>query len=104
MLKNDFPERWSNVIDEIIVYLKSDNSSYWVGGIIAFSSFVKAFEYVKAGKSPINNAIKVLLPGVYNVMCHIVSNTSQESVTLQKIIIKSYYKLVQVSINLLISV
>lgn len=102
MLKNDFPGRWPNVIDKINVYLSSDNSSYWMAGIIGFSSLVKAFEYQKADKSPINGAVKVLLPGIYNVMGHLVSNSTQESVALQKIIIKSYFKLVQVNINVLL--
>lgn len=100
MIKNDFPGRWPNVIEKIDVYLKSDNPSYWVAGIIGFSAIIKAFEYHKADKSPIHAAVKVLLPGVYNVMVHIVSNTTAESVALQKTVIKSYFKLIQVRIIL----
>lgn len=102
MMKNDFPGRWANVVDKIDVYLKSDNPSYWMGGIVGFSALVKAFEYQKADKSPIHGAVKVLIPSIYNVMAHIVSNSTAESVALQKTIVKSYFKLVQVSIYLLI--
>lgn len=98
MMKNDFPGRWANVVDKIDVYLKSDNPSYWMGGIVGFSALVKAFEYQKADKSPIHGAVKVLIPSIYNVMAHIVSNSTAESVALQKTIVKSYFKLVQVSI------
>lgn len=103
MMKHDFPGRWANVVDKIDVYLKSDNTSYWMAGLVGFSSLVKAFEYQKADKSPIHGAVKVLLPGVYNVMAHIVSNSTAESVSLQKMIVKSYFKLVQVSIDCLIN-
>jgi uncharacterized membrane protein YobD (UPF0266 family) len=99
MLKHDFPGRWTNVVEKIDVYLKSDNSSYWMAGIIGFSALIKAFEYHKADKSPIHAAVKVLLPGVYNVMVLIVSNSTAESVALQKTVIKSYFKLVQFTIS-----
>lgn len=97
MIKHDFPGRWADVIVKIDLYLKSDNPSYWLAGIIGFSALVKAFEYQKADKSPIHSAVKVLLPSVYNVMGHIVTNSSAESVALQKTIVKSYFKLIQVS-------
>lgn len=97
IMKHDFPGRWANVVDKIDVYLKSENSSYWMAGLVGFSALVKAFEYQKADKSPIHGAVKILLPGVYNVMAHIVSNSSAESVSLQKMVVKSYFKLVQVS-------
>jgi hypothetical protein len=98
-MKHDFPGRWTNVVDKINAYLISDNSSYWLAGIVGFSALVKAFEYQKADKSPIHGAVKVLLPGVYNVMAHIVSNSTADSVALQKTIVKSYFKLIQVYIN-----
>lgn len=103
MLKHDFPGRWPNVVDKIDAYLKSDNTSYWMAGIIGFSALIKAFEYHKADKSPIHAAVKVLLPGVYNVMVLIVNNSTAESVALQKTVIKSYFKLVQVRISSLIN-
>jgi len=103
MLKHDFPGRWTNVVEKIDAYLKSDNSSYWMAGIIGFSALIKAFEYHKADKSPIHAAVKVLLPGVYNVMVHIVNNSTAESVALQKTVIKSYFKLVQVRMSSLIT-
>ncbi|XP_022160682.1 importin-7 isoform X3 [Myzus persicae] len=99
MMKHDFPGRWTNVVEKIDVYLKSDNSSYWMAGIIGFSALIKAFEYHKADKSPIHAAVKVLLPGIYNVMVLIVSNSTAESVALQKTVIKSYFKLIQFTIS-----
>jgi len=98
-MKHDYPGRWANVVDKLDLYLKSDNPSHWLGGIIGFSALVKAFEYQKAEKSPIHAAVKVLLPGIYNVMGHLVQNSSVESIVLQKIVVKSYFKLIQVSIN-----
>jgi len=97
IIKCDFPGRWINVIDKIDVYLKSDNSSYWIAGVIGFSTLVKAFEYQKADKSPIHGAVKILLPGVYNVLGHLIGNSTAESAALQKTIVKSYFKLVQVT-------
>lgn len=103
-MKHDFPGRWTNVVDKINAYLISDNSSYWLAGIVGFSALVKAFEYQKADKSPIHGAVKVLLPSVYNVMAHIVSNSTADSVALQKTIVKSYFKLIQVNINPLLKI
>ncbi|XP_025407718.1 importin-7 isoform X2 [Sipha flava] len=99
IMKHDFPGRWTNVVDKINAYLISDNSSYWLAGIVGFSALVKAFEYQKADKSPIHGAVKVLLPGVYNVMAHIVSNSTADSVALQKTIVKSYFKLIQFTLS-----
>ncbi|XP_050524127.1 importin-7 [Daktulosphaira vitifoliae] len=99
MLKHDFPGHWPTVVDKIAVCLKSDNTSYWMAGLVGFSSLVKAFEYQKADKSPIHGAVKVLLPSVYNVMAHIVTNSAAESVTLQKMIVKSYFKLIQFTLS-----
>ncbi|XP_060853016.1 importin-7 [Rhopalosiphum padi] len=99
MLKHDFPGRWTNVVEKINVYLKSDNSTYWMAGIIGFSALIKAFEYHKADKSPIHAAVKVLLPSIYNVMVHLVNNSTAESVALQKTVIKSYFKLIQFTIS-----
>jgi len=96
MLKHDFPGRWTDFVERIDAYLKSDNSSCWMGGIIGFSALIRAFEYHKADKSPVHAAVKVLLPSIYNVMIIIVSNPTAESVELQKTVIKSYFKLIQV--------
>ncbi|CAH1736251.1 importin-7 isoform X1 [Aphis gossypii] len=99
MLKHDFPGRWTDFVERIDAYLKSDNSSCWMGGIIGFSALIRAFEYHKADKSPVHAAVKVLLPSIYNVMIHIVSNHTAESVELQKTVIKSYFKLIQFTLS-----
>lgn len=99
IIKSDFPGLWLNIIDKIDIYLKNDNSSYWIAGIIGFSSLVKAFEYQKADKTPIHGAVKILLPSAYNVLGHLSSSSTAEAVTLQKTIVKTYFKLIQVSIN-----
>lgn len=103
MLKHDYPGRWPNVLEKFDAYLKSDNSSYWMAGIIGFSALVKAFEYQKVEKSPVHGAVKVILPSIYNVMLLIIGNSTAESVELQKIVIKTYYKIVQVRISSLIT-
>ncbi|KAL4091262.1 hypothetical protein QTP88_025979 [Uroleucon formosanum] len=99
MLKHDYPGRWPNVLEKFDAYLKSDNSSYWMAGIIGFSALVKAFEYQKVEKSPVHGAVKVILPSIYNVMLLIIGNSTAESVELQKIVIKTYYKIVQFTLT-----
>lgn len=97
MMKNDFPGRWPEAVEKIDEFLKSDNLPCWTAGITGFSALVKAFEYQKADKSPIHGAVKVLLPSIFNVMATLVQSTTKEAVTLQKIVVKSYFKLIQVS-------
>lgn len=96
MIKHDFPGQWPDAVIKIDEYLKSDNLACCMAGIMGFSSLVKAFEYQKADKSPINGAVKILLPDLYSVMFTLVQSTTVEAVVLQKIITKSYFKLVQV--------
>ncbi|VVC45335.1 Armadillo-type fold,Armadillo-like helical,Importin-beta, N-terminal domain [Cinara cedri] len=99
MMKHDFPGRWSDVIEKIDELIKMDNLSCWMAGILGFSALVKAFEYQKADKSPIHGAVKVLLPNIYNVMITIVNVQTIEAIKLQKIVVKSYFKLIQFSLS-----
>lgn len=58
---------------------------------------VKTYEYKRSeDRGPLNEAMKILLPMTYSAMCNLMTDsTSDQSVLLQKQILKIYYALTQ---------
>lgn len=95
IIRNDFPDRWPQIVDKIDYYLHSPNSDHWSGALLALFQLVKRFEYTE--NAPFLDAMSILLPDTYKVMVRIVGDTSDNSLLLQKQILKIYFALVEVS-------
>lgn len=95
IIRHDYPARWIGIIDKINHYLQSSESRYWRGALLSFYQLAKTYEY--SARENLIPAIKVLMPTLYRLMINIMNDDSNESLLLQKQIIKIYFAIVQVS-------
>lgn len=69
----------------------------WAGALICLYQLVKNYEYKKADeRTPLTDAMNLLLPMLYQLMVNLMENPSEQSVALQKNILKIYHALTQV--------
>ncbi|CAB0029281.1 unnamed protein product [Trichogramma brassicae] len=101
IVKHDFPGRWTQIVDKITIYLQNPDASCWPGVLLALYQFVKNFEYKKAEeRGPLNEAMNLLLPMIYQLIVRILPDPSEQSVLLQKQILKIFYALTQYTLPL----
>ncbi|XP_066600372.1 importin-7 [Prorops nasuta] len=98
---HDFPGRWTQIIDKITIYLQNPDASCWPGILLALYQLVKNFEYKKSEeRGPLNEAMNLLLPMIYQLMIRLLPDPSEQSVLLQKQILKIFYALTQYTLPL----
>ena len=101
MVKHDFPVRWTQIVDKIAVYLQTPDASGWMGALVALYQLVKNYEYKNnEDRTPLLEAMKLLAPITYQSFAHLISDPSEQSVLLQKQMLKIFYALVQYSLPL----
>lgn len=101
IVKHDFPGRWTQIVDKITIYLKNPDASCWPGVLLALYQLVKNFEYKKAEeRSPLNEAMNLLFPMIYQLIVSLLPDPSEQSVLLQKQILKIFFALTQYSLPL----
>lgn len=44
IIKHDYPGRWPNVPEKILLYIQSDNHSTWMGALMSLYQMVKVYE------------------------------------------------------------
>lgn len=123
IIKYDFPGRWTQIVDKITIYLQNSDASCWPGVLLALHQLVKNFEYVcsivfddfcfgdnfnasismilirykKAEeRGPLNEAMNLLFPMIYQLIIRLLPDPSEQSVLLQKQILKIFFALTQV--------
>lgn len=95
IVKYDFPGRWTGIVDKIGVYLQMERTA-WPGALLAFYQLVKNFEYKPAAdRGPLDEAMQLLLPMLYDKMVSLLPDDSNDSLLLQKQILKILYAFVQ---------
>lgn len=73
----------------------------WAGALVCMYQLVKNYEYKKTEeRTPLNEAMNLLLPMVYNLIVNLIQDASEQSVLLQKQILKIYHALTQHSLPL----
>ncbi|KAL6429387.1 hypothetical protein ACFW04_008221 [Cataglyphis niger] len=127
IVKHDFPGRWTQIVDKITIYLQNPDASCWPGVLLALHQLVKNFEYVylimhlqcsavyifyishivlitrykKAEeRGPLNEAMNLLLPMIYQLILRLLPDSSEQSVLLQKQILKIFFALTQYTLPL----
>lgn len=101
IIKTDFPGRWPQVVDNISIYLQNMDVNSWNGALLTMYQLVKTYEYKRSEeRGPLNEAMNLLLPMIYNLMVNLLNDPSEQSVLLQKQILKIYYALTQYSLPL----
>ncbi|KHJ44726.1 Importin-beta protein [Trichuris suis] len=100
ILRLDFPGRWPHVFSKIVECISVSDGKQWFGALLVLQQLVKNYEYKKVKeKTDLVVHMKNVLPLLYQRMCQLMPNNSQESVYLQKIIIKTFYTLVQFNLH-----
>lgn len=101
MVKHDFPEAWPNLVDQISTSLRTPEPNRVYGGLIVLLQLVKNYEYKNnTEKTPLINAMKLLCPIQYEMMTKLLSDDSEQSLLMQKTILKTFFTFVQYSLPL----
>uniref|UniRef100_A0A182VLJ7 Importin N-terminal domain-containing protein n=1 Tax=Anopheles merus TaxID=30066 RepID=A0A182VLJ7_ANOME len=101
IIKNDFPGRWTQVVDKVSLCLQNSDPNAWHGALLCMYQLVKHYEYKKsAERGPLTEAMNLLLPQIYTIMMSVINEPSEQSVLLQKQILKIFYALTQYSLPL----
>lgn len=96
MVKHDFPGKWNGLLEKISMYLSNPDPNHWQGALMALYQLVKNYEY-KSGedRAPLGHVMKVLLPILHQRMTTLMTNESNDSLQIQKQILKIMYAFVQ---------
>lgn len=99
MVKCDFPQRWTQIVDKISIYLQNRDFNGWSGALLALYQLVKIYEYKKADeRTPLTEAMNLLLPMIYQLMVNLMgSEQTEQNVLLQKQILKIFHTMTQVN-------
>lgn len=99
IIKVDFPERFPILVDKINQHL--DVSNHWLGALIALLQLAKNYEYkTNSEKEPLIEALKIIAPRLYSIMVELLPDNSEQSVLIQKTILKIIFILTQYSLPL----
>lgn len=97
MIKYDFPTKWTQIVDKIHIHLSNQEVSSCMGALLCLYQLIKTFEYQTAdNRIPLIEAMNLLLPPMYNVMVSLLPNQSEQSVLMQKQVLKCFFSLVKV--------
>lgn len=89
------------MVDNISIYLQNPDVNGWSGALLTLYQLVKTYEYKRAEERvPLHEAMNLLLPIMYQLMINLMTDQSEQSVILQKQILKTYYALTQFSLPL----
>ncbi|XP_077401238.1 importin-8 isoform X1 [Vanacampus margaritifer] len=101
IIKHDFPGRWTAIVDELSLYLQSNNSGSWYGSLLALYQLVKTYEYRKADeREPLLAAMQIFLPRIQQLIIQLLNDATIFSALIQKQILKIFHSLIQYSLPL----
>lgn len=96
IVKHDYPGKWPGIVDKITMFLQSENTGTWLGALLTLYQLVKNYEYKKPEeRGPLNVAMQHLLPLLHQRCGMLLADHSEQSVLIQKQILKIFYALVQ---------
>lgn len=96
IVKYDFPGKWTGIVDKISVYLQMNDTNVCMGALLCLYQLVKNFEYKNSEeRSPLNEAMNMLLPMIYQRCLQLLPDPSEVSALLQKQILKIFFALIQ---------
>lgn len=101
IVKNDFPDRWTQIVDKISIFLQNPDPNLWPGALLCLYQLVKNFEFRKGpDRAPLNEAMNMLLPMIHQLYVRLLPDDSESSVSLQKQILKIFFALTQYTLPL----
>ncbi|KAK7098741.1 importin-7-like [Littorina saxatilis] len=101
IIKCDYPGRWPDAAEKMAMYVQSDNHSTWLGALMSIYQLVKVYEYKRCEERAVmDNAMKCIMPLLYQRIVQMMPDPSDISVLLQKQILKIFYAFVQNHLSL----
>jgi hypothetical protein len=103
MMRSDFADKWAtqtgeSIVDEILRLLNSGQGDRYLAALLVTYRLTKIYEYKRqVDKGPFSHAMIQVLPILYERFKQLLQVSSQESCLLQKLILKIFYCLVQVT-------
>jgi len=96
MVKHDFPGKWPGIAVQVANILAADKMEAWLGATLSLYQLIKFYEYKKQEeRTSLNEAMRVILPLIYNRALQLSSDVTEPSILIQKQILKCFYALVQ---------
>ncbi|XP_076472209.1 importin-7-like [Babylonia areolata] len=96
IIKCDYPGRWPDAPEKMVMYIQSDNHATWMGSLLSIYQLVKVYEYKRSEeRSVLDVAMKAILPMLYQRIVQMMPDPSELSVLLQKQILKILYAFTQ---------
>ncbi len=94
--QNDFPEKWSTIVDKVHHFIQTSDMNCWHGAMQAFYQLCKIYEYKSIkDREPYHNAMRILLPMFQERLASISQDQSDLSVLTQKQILKIFFTFTQ---------
>ncbi|VDN11936.1 unnamed protein product [Dibothriocephalus latus] len=92
ILKYDFPSRFPTFVERVAGYLNSTNFIEFHGSLLSVYALVQAFDRQANDKNALAAAMNTVLPHIYERMGVLLPDTSDESLSLQKLVLKIFYR------------
>uniref|UniRef100_A0A7E4UV58 Importin N-terminal domain-containing protein n=1 Tax=Panagrellus redivivus TaxID=6233 RepID=A0A7E4UV58_PANRE len=100
IVREDFPEKWPEFTNAMGNLLMSTDANEWVAALIVIHRFTKVYEYRrKQEKQPLYDFMKVILPLIYARFEVLVGTNTEESCSVEHMILKTFYTLTQFSMS-----
>lgn len=101
IMRTEFPDKWPGIVPAIKTKLATPDGNALLGALLLLYRMSKIYEYKRSKeRQPLIETMKELLPVLQHHFAQFESNGSQESVTIQKLILKVFHSLIQFSLNL----
>ncbi|CAF2511514.1 unnamed protein product [Rotaria sp. Silwood2] len=101
MIKNDFPSKWPQFINQIHTCLSTDNIAACESALLIFYTLVQHYEYKKMeDRGPMDDVMFVILPLLHQRFMQLFAhNDSDQSAFIQKQILKIFHAYTQLHLS-----
>lgn len=92
IITRDYPGRFLEFPDQVKHYMLSSDQHQWHGALICFYAYVKVYEYKKSSEcAVILPTMRSFFPIFYSAVKNLIGDVSEDSQTLQKLILKIFF-------------
>lgn len=96
VIKLDFPDKWTGVVDDVLRFISSNTQQTWLGGMLSLYQLAKKFKFREDNKRVVYlKAMSVFLPLMQQQAGQLLTDVSSASLQLQRIILKIFYALIE---------
>uniref|UniRef100_A0A5K3EN74 Importin N-terminal domain-containing protein n=1 Tax=Mesocestoides corti TaxID=53468 RepID=A0A5K3EN74_MESCO len=92
ILRSDFPSRYPNFVEHMARYLNTTDFRELHGALLCLYALVQVYEHKTTDKGPLPQTMSSLLPLLHQRMVTMLADTSDESLCLQKLVLKIFYR------------